>query len=51
MSRGNHFSKEIYRVVVRNLTFDIVLQNKCSSFYSLVMFNKTDLRQIKPKQE
>ena len=44
------FFKEIHRLVIRNLIFEILLQNKHKSFHALVMPNKRDQRQRKQKK-
>ena len=45
------FFKEIHRVVIiRNLTFETVLQNKHNSFYALLMSNLRDQRQRKQQR-
>ena len=49
-SKHYPFFKEIHRLVVRNLTFEIVLQNKRNSFHALVTPNLRDQRQRKLKR-
>ena len=45
------FFKEIHRVVIiRNRTFETVLQNKHNSFYALLMPNLRDQRQRKQQR-
>ena len=45
------FFKEIHRVVIiRNRTFETVLQNKHNSFYALLMSNLRDQRQRKQQR-